>query len=399
MPPPKKGKEGDRKSLHPASEKKTMGKPFFSLRDVNAQLMPQLRDAAIRALESGWALNGPETKGFEDELASFCGVPYAVGVSNGLDAIRLILRGYIELGRLRPGQEVIYASNTYIASVLPVSEFGLIPVAAPPSLRTHGIDWDAIPSLLSERTGAIIVTHLYGNPSWDADIATMLHERGILIIEDNAQAIGAGVYLNPDTLTLTGDLGDAAAFSFYPTKNIGAFGDAGAVTTSDQRLADTVRALANYGSDRRYHNIYRGYNCRIDEIQAAMLRVKLAHHDTQWLQRCDTAETYLRHITHPEVILPDTMPEARQVWHQFVIRSPRRDELKKYLDSLGIATDIHYATPPHLQPCYADLPREERTAEAMHLAERLGEEVLSLPIAAVSPEEAIETAKAINSFK
>lgn len=371
---------------------------FFSLKDVNEPLMPELRMAAIRALESGWALNGPETKAFETELAAFCGVGHAVGVSNGLDAIRLILRAYIELGRLHAGQEVIYASNTYIASVLPISEFGLTPIAASPDTDTHGIDWHQIMPLITERTGAVIVTHLYGNPSWHSDIAEQLRPRGILIIEDNAQAIGAGVMIN-DNLRLTGSLGDAAAFSFYPTKNIGAFGDAGAVTTSDPQLAETVRALANYGSDRRYHNIYRGYNCRIDEIQAAMLRVKLAAHDLILRQRQEVAEIYLSEITNPEVVLPARLDGTRQVWHQFVLLAEHRDALQTFLADCGIPTDIHYAVPPHMQPCYAPMQQPSTSAAALHTAEYLGQRLLSLPIAAVTPEQAHMIAAQINRFE
>lgn len=358
--------------------------------------MKELREAACRVIDSGYYINGPETKAFEQELAAYAGCSMAVGVSNGLDALRLIFRGLSELGRLRPGDAVMVNANTYIASVLPLSEFGLHPLLIEPDPETYGIDWNLAlkAAEMADAEGnhpvrALLTVHLYGTPSWNEEAAAELRNKGIIIIEDNAQAIGATFHGIP-----TGGLGDAAAFSFYPTKNIGALGDAGAVTTSDPELAATVRALANYGSDRRYHNIYRGYNCRLDEIQAAMLRVKLRHLEETSSRRRATAEIFLSEINNPHITLPSTPDGCTQVWHQFPILCNSRDELQKHLSALGIDTDIHYAVPPHLQPCYEGI----LTGTSLPLTERLADTILSLPIADLSDDEARYIAHNINSY-
>ncbi|MDE7095926.1 MAG: DegT/DnrJ/EryC1/StrS family aminotransferase, partial [Muribaculaceae bacterium] len=259
---------------------------FLNLAKTNAPLLKELEDAASRVIRSGCYLHGPETKAFEEELAMQCGSKYAIGVSNGLDALRLIIRGYIETGRLRPGDAVMVAANTYIATVMPVTEFGLVPIFVEPDADTMNFNWDEASRILAENDDSqfplnircALITHLYGTPCWDSTVADMMRSRGMIIVEDNAQAIGAEASEEGfNGVSHTGNLADAAAFSFYPTKNIGALGDAGAVTTNDPVLADAVKALANYGTDRRYHNIYAGFNCRLDEIQAAMLRIKLRH--------------------------------------------------------------------------------------------------------------------------
>lgn len=375
---------------------------FLNLRESNRMVEDALTAAAESVIRSGRYLGGEQTAAFEKELAISCGTAHTVGVSNGLDAIRLILRAYIELGRIRPGDGILIPANTYIASVLPATEFGLRPVLAEPDPATFGIDWQkALEILDSGKAGkisALMTVHLYGNPSWDSRIAAEMRSRGLLIIEDNAQAIGAAVEDSTDSddnpvWRPTGGLGDAAAFSFYPTKNIGALGDAGAVACCDPELAATVRALANYGSDRRYHNIYRGYNCRLDEIQAAFLRVQLSRLEAIGRERRVMAAAYSRSISHPDVILPRKLPATRQVWHQYPILSPRRDELRNWLATNGIATDIHYAVPPHLQPCYKDLPHGP-----LPLTEKISNEIISLPIANADMSVVERVAEAINSF-
>ena len=367
--------------------------PFLDLSETSARFGTKLEEAAARVVRSGRYLHGAETHRLEERLAAMCGARFAIGVSNGLDALRLIFRGYIEIGRLHRGQEVLVPATTYIASILPLVEFGLKPVLVEPDEATMSLDWIKALDMAGPETGALLTVHLYGIPSWDADIARELHRRGILIVEDNAQAIGAeaaGPGLNGSRIC--GGLGDAAAFSFYPTKNIGALGDAGAVVTSDRELAEMVRVLANYGSDRRYHNIVCGYNCRIDEIQSALLNVKLDAMAEDIAMRRRAAEVYLREIRHPELLLPHPPAGTQTVWHQFVVRSAERDRLAQELKEAGVGTDIHYATPPHLQPCLADLQHEP-----LPLTEKLASEVLSLPIANISPETASEISRRINA--
>ncbi len=368
--------------------------PFLDLRETSSRFGSKLEEAALRVIRSGRYLHGDETKRLEERLAEMCGARFAVGVSNGLDALRLIFRSYLELGRLRQGQEVIVPASTYIASILPLVEFGLKPVLIEPDERTMSLDWKRALRAVGPDTGALLTVHLYGIPSWDAEVADELHRRGILIIEDNAQAIGAtseepglnGSYR-------CGGLGDASAFSFYPTKNIGALGDAGAVVTSDPELAGMVRTLANYGSDRRYHNVVCGYNCRIDELQSALLNVKLDSIDDDIEMRRRAAEVYLNEIKHTAVRLPDPPYKKGTVWHQFVVRSAERDRMADLLKEAGVGTDIHYATPPHLQPCLKDLPHPP-----LPRTERLASEVLSLPISNVTVETASEIARRINNL-
>lgn len=370
--------------------------PFLNLAHSNARYAEALKAAAARVIDSGRFLHGPETVAFESELAEYLGAGYCIGVSNGLDAIRLIFRAYIELGRLSPGDEVIIPANTFIASVLPVAELGLIPVMMPVNEEDMNLDLKNIDEFITPRTKAVLLVHLYGTSCWDQEICSRLHEKGLLLIEDNAQAVGAlaqsqGLHGS----RFTGALGDAAAISFYPTKNIGALGDGGAVVTSDPKLAETVRILANYGSDRRYHNIYRGYNNRLDEIQAAFLRIKLKDLDNETARRQEVARTYNDTIINPFVSTPNIFPDRRQVWHQYVIRSAHRDKLKEFLECHGILTDIHYAVPPHRQPCFGDSLTDPR----LESAEELADSILSLPIANIGPSDAKEIASVINQFE
>jgi len=362
--------------------------PFLDLKACTAPLREELLEACARVIDSGRFLRGAETEAFEQELAASCGAAQAVAVSNGLDALRLIMRAWRLLGMAGEGDEVIVAANTYIASVLAISDAGLTPVLVEPDPDTFCLSPQLIEAAITARTRAIMEVHLYGHPCAHSSISEIARRHGLLIIEDNAQAIGA----HEGGLS-TGAMGHAAAFSFYPTKNVGAIGDAGAVTTSDPRIASAIRALANYGSDRRYHNIYAGYNCRMDEIQAAMLRIKLRHLAEETSRRRLIADIYSSAISRDGITLPTTAPGAGHVWHQYVIRTTERDRLRDYLLNHGVSTDVHYATPPHRQPCYEGcFPGE------YPVTDRLASEVVSLPIAGVSAERAQEISNIINKF-
>lgn len=373
--------------------------PFVSLKESNLEIENELLEAIERVVRSGRYINGPEGRLFSSKMSQLHGGRHTVGVSNGLDALKLILRSYIELGLLKPGDEVLAPANTYIASILPMAELGLKIRLITPSLSTYGLDWEEAWKAAGPLTKAVMTVHLYGTPSWDFEIAEKFRERGILIIEDNAQAIGAGI-TDPKTGEYhpTGTLGDAAGFSFYPTKNIGALGDAGAVTTVDENLAETVRALANYGSKTRYHNIYCGYNCRLDEIQAAVLNTKLGHLEKISARRKAIAETYNSEITNSDIIKPEIITGMNQVWHQYVVRTPERDRLKEKLERKGIETDIHYPLPLHRQECFSkfDSDRLEISREAARISEAISREILSLPIANVSADQAKIIAETIN---
>lgn len=369
---------------------------FLDLGAVNEPLMEQLVEAASGVVRSGWYINGENVKALEQELAQYCSTECAVAVSNGLDALRLIIRAYIELGAMQPGDEVIVPANTYIATVLAVTDNGLVPVLVEPDLVTMNLDPSLIERYITKRTQAIMPVHLYGTPCWSSQINELAQRYGLKIIEDNAQAIGAqAAVAGLNGTRVTGSLGHAAGLSFYPTKNLGALGDAGAVTTNDKELASVVRALANYGSDYRYHNVYCGLNCRMDEIQAAMLRVKLKHVDEENLRRANMAATYDTLINNPQVVKPAILPGCKQVWHQYVLRVEERDTFRAYLAENGIETDVLYPTPPHLQPCYiaqyggASLPRTLALAGS----------VVSLPISVNVKEDEIQyICEIINKF-
>ncbi len=365
--------------------------PFLDLGAVNAPYAGELHSAAARVIDSGRYVGGAEVEAFEAELAAFTGTKYAVGTANGLDALRLILRGYIELGRLSPGDEVIVAANTYIASVLAITDCGLRPVLMEPDARTLNLDTSRIEASLTPRTRAVMPVHLYGRACHDAALEAVAARYGLTVIEDNAQAIGARSALDGRR---TGSLGHAGAFSFYPTKNVGALGDAGAVTTDDADLARAVRALANYGSDRRYHNIYRGLNSRLDPLQAAFLRVKLPHTDAENARRRSLAALYDAEIDSQAVVKP-LFTGDDMVWHQYVILADDRDGLRRYLAERGAGTDVHYAVPPHRQPCYAAAFGEA----SFPVTENLAGRVLSLPIArGTSEDDARRVASIINQF-
>lgn len=366
--------------------------PFISLKKVNEPYEHELVAVAERVIRSGRYLHGEEVAGFERELSAYCGVGNVVSCSNGLDALRLIFKAYVSLGVMREGDEVVVPANTFIASVLAISDAGLVPVPAEPSAATHNLDLDLLERYITPRTRAVLAVHLYGSPCWSASFEEMAHRRGLKIVEDNAQAIGAYVDCG-GARRMTGALGDAAAFSFYPTKNLGALGDAGAVATGDDALAARVRTLANYGSDVRYHNPFCGYNCRMDELQAAMLRVKLRHLDEITAERRSRASVYERAICNSLVRKPLALAGA--VWHQYVVAVDNRQAFRDYLSAHGVGTDIHYPVPPHLQPCYAGLKHQP-----LPVAEKLANSVVSLPITESTPlSDFEEIAEIINSYK
>lgn len=371
---------------------------FLDLGKVNEHYLDEIRAAVDRVVSSGRYVGGEENDRFEEQLAQIHEAPYAVGTSNGLDSLRLILEAYKLLGKINPGDDIIVPANTYIATVMAIIQAGLNPVLAEPSLHTLNIDTEAVECLITPRTRAIMTVHLYGRVAYDETLRQLVRDHNLLLLEDNAQAIGAisstpGLYGSNHS----GALGDAAAFSFYPTKNIGAMGDAGAVITHHKEVADAVRALANYGSDRRYHNIYSGFNCRLDPIQAAVLNVKLEYLAEESERRQQLAAAYDRHITNPLIRKPEipSLP-TEHVWHQYVILTPERDRLRQYLADNGVGTDIHYATPPHLQPCYAD----QFAGVSLPVTETIASQAISLPVSiATTPSMAKEIAEIINNWK
>ena len=370
--------------------------PFLDLALSNAPLMEELEDAANRVIRSGRYLRGEQTALLEQELAQQCEVKHCIAVSNGLDALRLILRAYKEMGILHEDEKVIVPANTYVATVLAVSDNALVPCLCEPREDTMNMNSDYIESLLSPTVKAIMPVHLYGTPCWDDKMVKIAKHYNLKIIEDNAQAIGAKANATGINGTrTTGGLGDAAALSFYPTKNLGAMGDAGAVMTNDDDLAATVRAIANYGSDYRYHNVYLGLNCRIDEIQAAMLLVKLKYLPQETPRRQQLARTYEENIDHELVKTPAIFDDMVQVWHQYVVRVKNRDAFRDYLKGHGVATDVHYATPPHLQPCYRQFKSYK-----LPITQSLAQEVVSLPIAHPIDVESIkEISQIINNYQ
>lgn len=374
-----------------------MDYPFLELKAVNAPYIEEIKAAVNRVIDSGRYIGGEEVEALESNLASLCKVPHAIAVSNGLDALRLILRAYKEMGVMADGDEIIVPANTYIASILAITDNNLTPVLVDVDIDSMNIDTSLIERAVTPRTRAIMTVHLYGRVAWDETIMDIARRHNLKVIEDNAQAIGARsrIYGLHGTDT-TGGLGDAAGISFYPTKNIGAMGDGGAVTTHDPELAATVRALANYGSDRRYHNIYTGLNCRLDPIQAAILNVKLPHVGEENGERFDRVRCYTHEIDTPLVKKPTISPYLYDnVWHQYVITSPHRDELRQYLADKGVGTDIHYPVPSHLQPCYAGKLRHA----PLPVTEWLAGHCLSLPVTTTtSVKQAAEIAAIINRF-
>lgn len=318
---------------------------FLDLQKINQNHQEEIEEQLISVHRSGWYLLGKATESFENNLAEYIGVNNVIGVANGLDALRLIIRAYKELGIFTSGDEIIVPANTYIASVLAITDNDLIPVFVEPNPQTHNLNIKKIEAAITSKTCAIMTVHLYGQVSFDNELSNIAEKYNLKIIEDNAQAIGAK-YNNKKT----GNLGDAAGFSFYPGKNLGALGDGGAVATNDDQLALTIRALANYGSSEKYVNIYQGLNSRLDEIQAAILNVKLKSLDNDNRKRRNIAEKYLSGIKNSKIILPNIPIDTEaHVWHLFVIRTEMRDKLQTYLHKKGIQCIIHYPIPPHKQ--------------------------------------------------
>jgi dTDP-4-amino-4,6-dideoxygalactose transaminase len=419
---------------------------FLDLKAINDSFGPELCNAVQRVLGSGWYLLGNEVNLFEKEYGSFIGTKNCMGVANGLDALRIILKAFIEMGIMKEGDEILVPANTYIASILAITDNRLKPVLVEPDNNTYNLDYELIEKNITRRTRAIMVVHLYGQACWSTRLEEIAKKHNLKIIEDNAQAAGAIVQCSmfnvqcssmnsePETNNLklgtpnsdlgtfkrTGSLGHAAGHSFYPGKNLGALGDGGAITTNDDELATIIRALANYGSSKKYVCDFKGLNSRLDEIQAAALNVKLPRLDADNQHRRKIAQYYIDNINHPDIILPTnissellaqnsgfktkesfalhSVPCAMRpdhVWHLFVIRSGQRDLLQKYLTDQGIQTLIHYPIPPHKQKAYSEL-----NSVSLPITEKIHREVLSLPISQVMTMDEVKTVvQAINQFR
>lgn len=363
---------------------------FLDLKAVTAMHADEISAAVQRVVNSGWYLQGNENKAFAEEYARYIGTRYCVGCGNGLDALTLILRAYKEMGRLHDGDEVIVPANTYIATILAITENNLTPVLVEPRIDTFQIDDNLIERAITSRTHAIMIVHLYGLCAYTERINEICHNHNLLLIEDNAQAHGCRY-----NDRLTGSLGNAAAHSFYPGKNLGALGDGGAVTTDDEELANMIGALGNYGSERKYVFQYKGRNSRLDEIQAAVLRVKLKYLDADNALRRNIAMQYIEHIDNPLLTLPSTDYCHSSVHHIFPVLCSERERLQQHLLNQGIQTMIHYPVPPHRQQCYADMG-----LLSLPITERIHREELSLPLNPTLQQEEIEQIiEAANSFK
>ena len=395
--------------------------PFLSLRDVTAMHADEIKAAANRVIEGGWYLQGKENEQFEKDYADYIGTKYCIGCANGLDALIWIWRAYIELGVMQPGDEVILPANTYIATHLGITENGLVPVCVEPNPRTLEIDDSLIEAAITPRTKAICIVHLYGRCACTQKILDLCAKYNLKLVEDNAQAHGCqwnGIPIGDRRLEIgdknignskigdrklirTGAIGDAAGHSFYPGKNLGALGDAGAVTTNDEELAKAIRALANYGSQRKYVFKYTGRNSRLDEIQAAILDVKLKYLDADIKKRQEVAKCYYERINNPLVELPERLSDENNVYHLFpvLVKNGLRDKLHDYLADNGVGTVIHYPIAPHKQECYAqeawNMPQL-----SLPITEELADTELSLPISpCLSPEQVAYVVELINAFK
>ncbi|MEW5820533.1 MAG: DegT/DnrJ/EryC1/StrS family aminotransferase [Cyanobacteriota bacterium] len=342
---------------------------FLDLQAINLQYKKELEDAANKVISSGWYILGNEVKHFEECFANYCGVKHCIGVANGLDALKLILKAY----DFSPEDEIIVPANTYIASILAISDNGLTPVLVEPDIDSYNIDPDKITEKITEKTKAIMTVHLYGQVAEMNVINEISNKYNLKVIEDAAQAHGA-IYKGKKT----GNLGDAAGFSFYPGKNLGALGDGGAVTTNNDKLAEKIKILRNYGSEIKYHNLFKGFNSRLDEMQAAILSVKLKYLDKENSRRREIAEYYLNTIDNKKIILPKVEYNDSHVWHLFVIRTSDREKLLKYLTDNNVQTMIHYPIPPYKQEAYQEL-----NCLSLNITEKIHNEVLSLPISPV----------------
>ena len=363
---------------------------FLDLQKINTQYEQELKEAANRVIDSGWYLMGKELKSFEKNYASYCNADYCLGVANGLDALRLIFKAYLEMGVMKKGDEVIVPANTYIASVLAITDNDLVPVFVEPNLETFNLDSGLIEAAITSKTKAILTVPLYGQNSIDAKMLDICSKFKLKLVDDGAQSHGAKFQGK-----VSGVIGDAGGHSFYPGKNLGALGDAGAVTTNDDELAETIRALGNYGSKKKYENIYQGVNSRLDEMQAAMLRVKLRHLDQDTAQRRVIANQYRKGISNPLIELPKWNKDEEHAFHLFVIKVEKREELQKYFADNGIQVLIHYPLPPHKQEAY-----KQWNALSLPITEKIHQQALSLPLGPTMSEKSIQLViAAVNSFK
>lgn len=368
---------------------------FLDLKSINYQYREELLEAATEVIDSGWYIQGKYLNVFESDFASYCGTRYCIGVANGLDALTLTLRAWKELGKLKEGDEVIVPANTYIASILAITENRLKPVLVEPCEKTYNICPNKVAASITDKTRAVIAVHLYGQMAPMPELMEIAEQNGLLVLEDSAQAHGAS-----DNNKKAGSWGHASGFSFYPGKNLGALGDAGAVTTNDLQLAQTIRALGNYGSHQKYENRYQGVNSRLDEMQAAFLSVKLRYLDVVTRRRREIALAYRSHILNSELKHPIESDSTlttltNHVFHLYVIRTSERTALQKFLEDEGIQTLIHYPIPPHKQMAYKDW-----NADQFPLTERLHEEVLSLPISPMMGNEQVQAViDACNAFR
>lgn len=369
--------------------------PFLDLKSINAQYRDELVEACTRVIDSGWYIQGNEVKAFEKEFAEYCGTNHCIGVANGLDALTLVLRAWKELGKLKEGDEIIVPANTYIASILAITENRLIPVLVEPDLATYNLCSKNAEAAITDKTRAILPVHLYGQMADMPAIMEIAKRHNLLVLEDSAQAHGASI-----NGIKAGNWSDASGFSFYPGKNLGAIGDAGVVTTNDEELAQTIRALGNYGSHKKYENLYQGVNSRLDEIQAAMLRVKLKHLNADTQRRRDVAVTYAKGINNPNLYLPISSEcKAKDLnnhaFHLFVVATDYRAALQQHLNDHGVQTLIHYPIPPHQQQAYS-----QWHDQSYPVTETIHTQVLSLPISPVMERDQVEAViAACNSFE
>lgn len=362
---------------------------FLDLQKINSQYQEELKEAASRVIDSGWYLIGKECEIFEANYASYCGVEFCLGVANGLDALRLIFKAYMEMGVMNKGDEIIVPANTYIASVLAITDNNLIPVFVEPNLETYNLDANKIEAAITHKTKAILTVHLYGQISIDDQMLKICSSHNLKLIEDGAQSHGAKY--NDKT---SGGIGDAAGHSFYPGKNLGALGDAGAVTTNDKDLARTISALRNYGSEKKYENTYKGLNSRLDEIQAAFLSVKLKYIQKDIGARWRVAKYFLKNIKNPALILPKVNNKEGHVWHLFVMRTSNRGKLQSYLLENGVQTLIHYPIPPHKQLAY-----KKYNNLSFPITEKIHRQVLSIPLSVVIESiEVKQIVKVLNDY-
>ena len=365
--------------------------PFLNLKAINAEHKTELIEACERVIDSGWFIAGDELQSFESEFAEFCGAKHCVGVGNGLDALSLTLAAWKELGKIKDGDEVIVPSNTYIASILAITQNNLVPVLVEPSQTTYNLDPMKIKRRITSKTKVIMVVHLYGRIAEMPEIMKISEEHELLVLEDSAQAHGASIQSRK-----VGSWGHASGFSFYPGKNLGALGDAGAITTNSKELADTVRALGNYGSHKKYENNFRGFNSRLDEIQAAILRVKLRHLPQSNLRRQKIALTYLQGLDNRHIGLPDCASPEEHVFHLFVVTCEHRDLLSRHLQNKGVGVLIHYPIPPYSQQCYLDLGLDPLN---FPVTEKIRKTILSLPMdPSLSEESLSEVIQITNQF-